>query len=511
MIAANLDRVRRFHSGHLLTVLLFVAVFALAALPPLDPDLFWHLANGRLLALQHAWPSTDTYSFTAGGHAWVMHEWLADLFMYGLFQLGGLPALVAVFSGLITAGCVCLYRLLRSGGLASAPAAVLTLTGALSASTTWGARPQVLNFLLTGILLLGLRAMRVHTRWAFALVPFLWLWANLHSGFVAGVVLALLFAAGEWIDGRRAGDAERARGARTVAIAAAGGALLALINPYGMQTILFPLGTLTSPLIQNTIQEWASPDFHSLPGLLLEAQLVLLLLGLGTRAVRASTHEWLWALSLLVLALASQRNVPLFVVGAAPLLGRCAHAVLDQLGSILPQPSTMAQDRVAFRAHALPVRGASPVVGIVNLMLLVVLGSGMVVGRALPNLTPTGEQASIAGAYPVATTVALTQRGPQRVFNDYGWGGYLDWVASPSGTRVFIDGRVEAYPPAVFQDYLTINSLAPGWEAVFNRYHPDAVLLPSGHPLVLALRRDPAWRVSAQDRVATLLTRVPVP
>ena len=82
---------RRVTSAVVLRVLLFTAVFSLAAVPPLDPDLWWHLANGRLMLATQSIPQTDVYSFSAAGHPWVMHEWLADLAMYLLFQAGGLP------------------------------------------------------------------------------------------------------------------------------------------------------------------------------------------------------------------------------------------------------------------------------------------------------------------------------------------------------------------------------------------------------------------------------------
>ena len=93
---------RRFTSALVLRCLLFVSIFSLAALPPLDPDLWWHLANGRLIASTASIPHVDLYSFSAAGQPWVMHEWLADLGMYGLYQLGGLPLLVAVSALLVT-------------------------------------------------------------------------------------------------------------------------------------------------------------------------------------------------------------------------------------------------------------------------------------------------------------------------------------------------------------------------------------------------------------------------
>src|SRR3989442_15091432 len=83
----------RFTSALLLRGLLFVAIFSLAAVPPLDPDLWWHLANGRLILTTTSIPHGDVYSFSAAGQPWVMHEWLADLGMYGFYRLGGPPPL----------------------------------------------------------------------------------------------------------------------------------------------------------------------------------------------------------------------------------------------------------------------------------------------------------------------------------------------------------------------------------------------------------------------------------
>jgi len=113
---------RRVTSTVVLRTLLFAAVFSLAAVPPLDSDLWWHLANGRLIVTTGSIPHVDVYSFSAAGQPWVMHEWLADLAMYLLYQLGGLPSLVAIFAAVVTAAAVCLYLLLRQTGLAASAA-----------------------------------------------------------------------------------------------------------------------------------------------------------------------------------------------------------------------------------------------------------------------------------------------------------------------------------------------------------------------------------------------------
>jgi hypothetical protein len=500
----------RISSGLTLKWLLFIAIFSLAAVPPLDPDLWWHLANGRLMVTTASLPHVDLYSFSAAGRPWVMHEWLADLGMYRLFLLGGLPLLVALFAGIVVLAAGCLYRLLRVSGLPQSVAVALTLAGALAGSTAWGARPQLLNMAFTGVLLLGLLQYRQGRLSAWLLPPFIWLWANLHSGFLVGVIISGLFIAGEAFDAWRGRpNAMPRRRLVTLGWAIPAALALSVLNPFGIQTVLFPLGTLTSPLIQNNIQEWASPDFHSIAGLLFEALVFVLLGGLATGRVRARSSEWLWAFALLYLALASQRHVPLFVLGAAPLLGRCAHALLTAVGEILPAMPHRPLNQAALTWAPPRPAANGPLLGALNLFLLLVVGAGMVAYRALPNLQPAQEAAAIAATLPVQATDSLAAIGrPLRVFNYYDYGGYLLWRLYPDGGRVFIDGRVEVYGSDVFSRYLRVSYLADGWPQVLAQAHPDAIMLPSSHPLVALLQKDPGWLVRTQDGVATVFTRV---
>jgi hypothetical protein len=508
--AAAAAALRRVTSTVVLCWLLFAAIFSMAAVPPLDPDLWWHLANGRLMLSTGSIPHADVYSFSAAGQPWVMHEWLADLVMYLLFRLGGLPWLVAIFAGVVTAAALCLFLLLRRSGLPATAAAALTLVGALAGSTAWGARPQLLNVLFCGLLVLGLieyRAGRLH---AVLLPPFIWLWANLHSAFVVGIIISGLFLCGEAFDAWRSRDGAMPR-PRLIALAwaIAAGSVLAVVNPFGIQTILFSLGTLTSPLIQNNIQEWASPDFHSMPGLLVEGIIFLLLAGLATRRVKARTSEWLLAFALLYLALSSQRHVPLFVLGAAPLIGRCGQALLGLAATMLPPADGRPAAQAALRWRPARPMGPSLTLGAINLAILIVVGAGMIAYRAVPNLRTDGEAAAIGASLPVQATDALQRiGGPIRVFNYYDYGGYLVWRLFPDGGRVFIDGRVEVYGPQVFSRYLRVSYLAAGWQDVLVQSHPDAIVLPSGHPLVGILRQDRQWTLLSQDGVATVFSRV---
>src|SRR3989442_5353959 len=443
---------RRVTSALVLRWLLFTAIFSLAAVPPLDPDLWWHLANGRLIVTPGTIPHVDLYSFSAAGQPWVMAEWLPDLMMSLLSQLGGLPLLVAISAGVVAAGAICLYVILRRSDLHPTLSAALTLVGALAGSTAWGARPQLLNMLFTGLLVVGLGAYRRGSLSPLLLPPFIWLWANLHSGFLVGVIIAGLFLIGEWFDARRSPatgmPAPRQAGFGWAIVA---GVVLSMVNPSGVQTLLFPLGTLTSPLIQNNIQEWASPDFHSMAGLMFEAIVFLTLGGLATGRVKAPTHEWLWAFALLYLALASQRNVPLFVIGAAPLAARCAQALLLTLSSILPAVAGRPAAQAALRWTPSRLNGPTAALGALNLALLVMAAAVMIAYRALPNLPSADEAAAIASVFPVQATDALQAIGkPVRIFNYYDYCAYTPWRPFPPRTPTFILAWGEGYRFALF-------------------------------------------------------------
>jgi hypothetical protein len=217
----------------------------------------------------------------------------------------------------------------------------------------------------------------------------------------------------------------------------------------------------------------------------------------------------LLAFALLYLALASQRHVPLFVLAAAPLMGRCAQALLSLASSMLPPVDRRAAAQAALLYRPVRPAGPSLALGAINLALLVVVGAGMLVYRALPNLRPATEAAAISAALPVQATDALQRIGhPVRVFNYYDYGGYIVWRLYPDGSRVFIDGRVEVYGAEVFSQYLRVSYLASGWQDVLVQSHPDAIVLPSAHPLVGILQHDPEWTMLNRDGVATVFTRV---
>lgn len=491
---------QQLDSRRLLRWLLAIALVSLAAIPSVDSDLFWHLATGRWIG-QHGLPTRDIFAFTAAGHAWVVHEWLADVGALGLYTVGGYPALILTGALIVAAGFGFVFAVQRAAGASHDVAVVVTLVSALAASTTWGARPQVLNFLLMAALVWMLFRYRSGRGSAWYLPPLFLLWANLHSAYVAGLGAAVLFAAAETVQYRRGhvreatlpGGAPHRLRALWIGIGLSG--VVSLLNPGTYHTLFFPLGTLSSSLIQQNIQEWASPDFHSLAGLMLALLLLVLLAGGLTGRLHADLTESVLALGFLVLALMSSRHVPLFVAAGAPLLAKAATALERSLGRSWP------------RRQSSPLPGARGLARpVAHLLVLAFAGALMIGVRLVPNLRTAHTETLLAATQPLGAAAYLQAHPARNLFNYYDFGGYLIWTLQSQGARVFIDGRVELYGERVFADYLAVNNLQPGWEQVLARYPIDAVVMPTRHP-VIGLLAASGWRIVYQDVTAAVLER----
>ena len=62
-----------------------------------DPDYFWHLTTGHLIASTGQVPTVDPFSFTWAGQPWTLHEWLSELLLYWLVQAVGTTGAMVVF------------------------------------------------------------------------------------------------------------------------------------------------------------------------------------------------------------------------------------------------------------------------------------------------------------------------------------------------------------------------------------------------------------------------------
>jgi hypothetical protein len=478
---------------------LVIAAVLLGMLPLIvrrvgDPDYWWHIRTAQWIVDNHALPSHDLYTYTVMDHVWTDHEYLSQLLLYALQSVGGRAAVSIGFGAIIWAG---FWLILRRISLRPVPfivtAAALAL-GALAGEGIWLPRPQAITFTLVCLELYWIETFLAgRSRALYFLPPLIVLWANLHGGFV--IALVLLFAAflvegGRWLFARDPATGDRVRALALIGVASG---IAGLINPHFVSLYVYTWQTETSGVQQSFIREWHSPDFHSLDTRGLEAMIVLLLIGVAARRLRA----WDIAISIvgLVLALQSLRHIAIFVAAATPVLAWAwGPIVRDAIDHNLP---------ASLRTFRLR-KGDD----IIAARLLVV--GALLVGAGATGVALSNQNASTNANYPVAAAnwLAANPQTGTRMFSDYGWGGYMAYRFYPDpNRRVFVFGEADLMGDTIMTQYADVVTLNGDWRSILDSYRVDYVVFEPDTPLTSALATLPNWHLAYSDDVADIYVR----
>lgn len=61
-----------------------------------DPDLWWHIASGRIVDQTHHFIHIEPFSFTVAGQHWIDPEWLSGMFFWLGYKSFGLIGIYLV-------------------------------------------------------------------------------------------------------------------------------------------------------------------------------------------------------------------------------------------------------------------------------------------------------------------------------------------------------------------------------------------------------------------------------
>ena len=288
-----------------------------------DPSTGVHVRAGDWILAHHEIPRHDLFSFSLGNKHWCDWEWLSDAVFSILHRWHGLPAVAAFSLVLLCFTSVLIYRAAR---LAAGRTVAFGVTCLVMATTTihWFARPHLFTWLLLALFYRALQKAETQERgrWLLALPALMVLWANVHPGFVAGLLVMSLWCGGAALEAFTSRDTkERLNAVRRVRCsgwALAACALATRVNPYGLHLHHHVASYLRSSVTAH-VAEWLPPDFRN-PHL----DWFELFLPLASAAAlwHGAKRRFRWCLLMLGflhLALVSVRNVPLFaIVSAAP-------------------------------------------------------------------------------------------------------------------------------------------------------------------------------------------------
>ena len=441
-------------SGIYVFVISFACVYYLVNAPLLlgHYDLGWHLAAGDLIRDRGSIPFHDPWSFTSGGRQWFNLSWLWDAIASVIFQYTNFSGLMlfTVACGAVSVGY------LTSICISSGASAIAVCISVLSASLLYpafatypniylAASPNV-STMLFSVIFYGECLKR--TRW-FLLPAIMVLWANLHGGFLLGLLVIGVFCGvallrRDWANFR-------------IYIFAGVGCFIAIfINPLGWH-IYEGLATVLGHFSQAYITEWW-PYYRNItvPGSMPGIVYILIFVALELRyrglcPIEPRLLSWLF----LFLGLYQYRYMSFFFIFSTVPLALHLDRVLPKLpDNFRIKRSVLTAGIIAACALPLVYMRIDPALGLPEML---------------------SEQDVL---------YLQTHFSHARLLNHWNYGGILifrDRGAIP----VFVDGRAAtAYPDVLLRDYFKLGQLEVNetdWDTVLEKYQIDTVLWVKAH------------------------------
>lgn len=466
----------RVFGRHLLNTALLVCIVAelmgvLAHAGELikDPDMWWHLADARILLATHHFIRLEPYSFTVAGVSWINFEWLSELPYWLAYSWRGWQGLHLLVIAVFCANLIFIYfrsfwKTRHYGASAWASILIIPLLG-----VNFGARTIEFAYLAFSAEMAIIEAAeRGHSRLLWLLPPLFCVWINLHGSWIIGLaLLGLYLICGLFslrlgvFEQNAMAPAERNRLLKVFAATVA----VLMLNPYGWRLVWFPIDYLMSqggPVA--VTDEWQPLNLGSFMGKMVVVAILLMIVANCLRGRKWKLYEMAFILFAWYAAFDHQRFAFMAAVIVTPWLAA------DMARSFMGPT----------KEKTIPALNAIIVAGI---------------AASLVFLTPSEArlEKALRQAKPFSLVSAI--QPSWRTYNDHFLGGMMDFYSKPT----FIDSRDDIFAhQGVFHDYLSIAALHSPFK-LLARYRIDHVLIQDGSPLAFALERDPGWRLTMRE------------
>ena len=418
----------------------------------LDFDFGWHLAAGDYTR-GHGVPSHDLYTYTAQSFEWINHEAINDMLMSLLYSAGGFGLLVVFYSLIWTGAFMVAAFRVRLG---------ILLLALLATMPYMAIRPMAWTVLGLATLLWLINKGPKRLKLA---IPLLFLvWANLHGGFVIGLIVLFYFLI-----------KQRNRFWLLIFLASV---LATMVNIYGPRLYEEIFRTLFDSSLRYQITEWFPLQIYKLSW----PFIILWIAGFWLFS-RRKRSEWYSLPPLFFLAsLSATRNVPLFVIVSVNKAGEYYEQALKEIPKKppwLPRAFTWSSAAVIY--------------------LVSIWGF---YGTSAPFSVDKEDR------FPKAAVAYLKKNRCQgNLFNDFNYGGYLIWKLPEQ--KVYIDGRMPSWRDEKGVRYLdryrSIIKDQEKQDEEFKRYAIRCVLVRSGYVDFVKRLKDTGWKAEIESNGASLL------
>ncbi len=281
--------------------LLLFSVSVFLSFSMADPDYWGHLKFGQTIFETRSVPKTDNFSYTANGRKWINHEWLSEVIFwifYKNFSDSGMVFLRLVVGIFF---CFFIHKIVKSKNIPGSVIAYLLVL--FSVMPFWHFRPQIFTFLFFAILIYLLSIKKL-----LFIPPLFLLWANLHGGFLAGLVYLFAFAIF---------SSEKIKLFLFFIISV----IITFLNPYGFELWPGIFRAFFNPLTRSYITDWQPPHFFTLDFAGYWGIVLIFVYFTIVKIKKIGLSEIVLPVLFLILSFTSIRHIPIFAIVSAPMLG----------------------------------------------------------------------------------------------------------------------------------------------------------------------------------------------
>lgn len=464
-----------------------------------DPATARHLRAGQIMLEQGQVLASDPFGVDIPPRPWLAFEWLFEMAVAGLVQIGGLPLAYAVGFLLFFLIPVILWRLLMQQRIPLPIAFLYVLSVSLFFRAHLLLRPLILTYLFMAVVVSWWyrRTDGIKTKDWFALPLLFAVWANIHGGFAAALLFLTLSLAGRIIDRvlvqKRALDRSRLTFIPLLIICFNA----TLITPHGwhLHRMIWEMVFHIKSFSQ--WNEFRAPDFAHLTPLAVAFLMVAITLLLGRVRVRTLTWSWETALPLLLFLYFGckvQRHVLLLLIVAAVPVCREWTAWLNAISPARLKERLATLNAIEFhsRSHWWMI----PVVGLFAVSLFLHSAGASHLRVNAKNITPESIEYIRAHREQFRRPLVTTWNA-----------GALVYHLAPD-FRITYDDRTEFYGDARLTPYIGLLRLEPGWEETLHEGKFDSAILDREFPITQALALLPDWKLVHEDELSVIYVRV---
>lgn len=396
------------------------------------------------------------------GYRWVNHEWLTETILAS-FRINNLWFLVEIFFAIVVS--IPFFYWIHK--IKKWEEWLLVFLSFVFFNYV-AVRPQVISFTLFWLFLQFL-IFRFSDKWKKQyFVPYIVLsalfflfWANLHGAFFSAITAWGIFIAVEAFENWRREGIFFYRYCWFDFGAIFGSVALTLINPFGWRIYEEIFSAFTNKIVANNIIEWLPfPNlaiFH--PEYIIFVCLFITLSLFGWR--KLSLNQLAVAIFFLTSFILHIRMGPFFILSATYLMIYSLKEFREQIEEIpknfLPKIWTR-----------------------IGISIPIILMVGVFSYSFLNYFRPSASY-NFLGASDYLNNLEKDNKAI-RLFNDYGWGGYL--IDNVREVRVYIDGRGPHWRDdngySVMEEYLSVfDKKKSQWRNVFAKYNINTVIIPT--------------------------------